>query len=235
MKHYSHSGFTLIEFIVGIAVIGVLVSILLLSVSRVLETAQRFSSIGNLRQIHLLHQLWLQDKDYQVDVFRGGSGVVNAWGWQIWLGGYTQDQSVFFAPSRPPRTTGPGQFDGWHTYGMNLSMTGPVDVTLPQGDHYSNFTENVEVGIMRINYNRIEKPADYLLFAETSLISNPDRGFMRFENARAAWNSGGIRLDRDGQALGVFLSGNAGRIDQDRLRQLGFTRVLDGDNKVMDL
>lgn len=216
-----------------ILVLGILLSLVILAIPQVFDMAQRTKSLSNLRQIHTLHQLWLQDNNHRVDVFRGGSGIVRSWGWQIWLGEYTQDKSVFFAPSRPPRSaTG---FDGWHTYGMNLSRVGPVNVDKAEGDNYSDFTENIETGIMRIYYNRIEDSANYLLFAETSLISNPDLGFMRFENARSSWNSGGIRLDSDGNALGVFLDGSAMRIDPDRLRQLGFTRVLDSENNPVSL
>ena len=233
MNNRTANGFTLIELLAVIAAIAILLSILLIAVARVTDSARRVESISNLRQIHMLHQLWIQDNNNQVEVFRGGSGVIRAWGWQIWLGGYTKDRNVFFPPSTPPASS--NSFDGWHTYGMNLSRTGPVDVTKPTGDNYSNFTENVETGIMRITYNRIENPANYLLFAETRMISNPDLGFMRFENAWASWNSGGIKLDRDGEALGVFLDGSAGRIDQDRLRQFGFTRVLDSENNALNL
>jgi prepilin-type N-terminal cleavage/methylation domain-containing protein/prepilin-type processing-associated H-X9-DG protein len=56
-------GFTLIEFLVVVAAIGILAAILIPSLSSALESAKATKDLSNLRQIGALMQSYLNDKD----------------------------------------------------------------------------------------------------------------------------------------------------------------------------
>lgn len=63
MKHPSYSGFTLIELIVSVAIVGTLVAMLAPATQRVLATADRAKCAGNLRQLGVIIQTAAQDNN----------------------------------------------------------------------------------------------------------------------------------------------------------------------------
>lgn len=95
MNRRAGSGFTLVELLVVLAIIGLLLSLLLPAVQQVREAARRVTCQNNLRQTGLAlhnHQAafgrlppgWLGDTD----------AGVPGWGWMTWLLPYVEQQPV---------------------------------------------------------------------------------------------------------------------------------------------
>jgi len=70
--------FTLLELLVVIAVIGVLASLLVPATGRALENGRATSCLGNLRQIGIALQLYVQDSRNRMPVMRDRSPSTNA-------------------------------------------------------------------------------------------------------------------------------------------------------------
>jgi len=68
-------GFTLIEVIVVIAIIAILAALLIPSLKSVLESAKATNDLSNLRQIALLTQTYLNDKDGILPVISALPGI----------------------------------------------------------------------------------------------------------------------------------------------------------------
>lgn len=64
------SAFTLIELLVVLAVIGILASLLLPAVSRATEAGRSTACLGNLRQVGIALQLYVQDNQNRLPVLR---------------------------------------------------------------------------------------------------------------------------------------------------------------------
>ena len=70
--------FTLIELLVVLAVIGILSSLLLPAVSRATEAGRSTACLGNLRQIGIALQLYVQDNQNRLPVLRDRRFDTNA-------------------------------------------------------------------------------------------------------------------------------------------------------------
>ncbi len=99
-------GFTLIEILVVVAVIGILAAILFPVLARTRENARRASCQSNLRQIGLGLQQYLQDYDGTYpNVSFGSSGLgapyqyVGAYRWMDAIYPYTKSEQLFVCPS----------------------------------------------------------------------------------------------------------------------------------------
>ncbi|MBC19318.1 MAG: hypothetical protein CMJ74_03520 [Planctomycetaceae bacterium] len=127
MKKKSRVGFTLVELLVVIAIIGILVALLLPTLSAVRESAQRASCANHLRQIGLATQTHL-------DAF--ATYPSGGWGYQ-WVGS-------------PDRGHGPKQPGGW-IYNL-LPFIGEEAIHgmgrgLPQDDMLSAIAERNRIPI----------------------------------------------------------------------------------------
>src|SRR5687768_3434207 len=76
MRSQRFRGFTLLELLIVIGVIGVLLGLLLPAVGRARESARRASCLSNLRQVHQSFLLFAGDHDGQVPLgYRATTGI----------------------------------------------------------------------------------------------------------------------------------------------------------------
>jgi len=164
------SGFTLIELIVVIAIIGILAGILVPAISRVRGRAITTQSLSNVRQIGTAMQLYLNDHDYKYPYWGAGTPT-----WYNELsengnyglpqgGGNTVYSEIFYSPHSNKNGA-----NGWPAhnpdYGINMALT-------------------VKDGRAR-RANQVEEPANKALIVSTGGAGDPLNGDFRF-NPR--WN-----------------------------------------------
>jgi len=102
--------FTLIELLVVIGIIGVLISILLPTVSRAREAARRTMCLSNLRQTHIAFVFYAMDykdqvplgyrraKQFNSMVYSGTARQIVLFGW-LWKHNLVKDARTLFCPS----------------------------------------------------------------------------------------------------------------------------------------
>jgi len=88
-------GFTLIEFLVFIAIIAILAAILFPVFAKVREKARQTACLSNLKQIGLAEMQYVQDND---ETFIGGIGYGS--GWVTRLQPYIKSTGVFTCPDQ---------------------------------------------------------------------------------------------------------------------------------------
>ncbi|MDF3056729.1 MAG: N-terminal cleavage protein [Rariglobus sp.] len=115
--HFSHRcprqrrGFTLIELLTVVAIIGILVAILLMSLGRVREAAQKSGCLANLRQIQAANMLHAADnRGYFVSLKTGGNWWITQEDFLRYLNadkkGYNVDHSFVDSLKCPTAVTG---------------------------------------------------------------------------------------------------------------------------------
>ena len=120
----TKSGFTLVEILVVLAIIGVLAALLFPVFSRVREEAHRATCQSNLQQIGLAIGQYKQDSS---GLYPPASTQVNhkQLSWRDLLAPYTTDRQLFFCPSQPEPL--------WYDYGftsVNTWVFTPTKVTI---------------------------------------------------------------------------------------------------------
>ena len=132
-------GFTLVELLVVIAIIALLLSILMPSLRKARQNAQRVVCSGNMRQIVFGLYYYAQDNDQAFPPT--GPGIYSSY-WNVWLDRYlggteeavtslALDAEIWDCPSnRSPRDNATGKIQGsWTSYITNAWMVpeaGPV-------------------------------------------------------------------------------------------------------------
>lgn len=144
------AGFTLIELLVVIAIIALLTAILLPTLAKARDAAERVSCASNLRQIYLSGSMYADDhKGWGID--RVYESQPHYWGNEPGWGSYfTNYESLLVCPGADPGLAGnktPGQKYGndvYTTY-FNLFAVGWF-VAYPATNRVGGWTTNVSTG-----------------------------------------------------------------------------------------
>jgi len=125
-------GFTLIEILIVLAVLGLLAALLLPAFSRTRESARRVTCASNLKQIGLgLHQ-YVQDSDGRMparyvnhpgnsDPGGNANGHVKRYNWRVQIYPYLKNTELFRCPSNPENKTS----------ATSANSSQPIDIIVP--------------------------------------------------------------------------------------------------------
>jgi len=204
------TSFTLIELVLVIAILGILISLLQPSVSRVLKQAEKVNCLNNLRQVAKLTEFYRDDSEgafYQLWHQNPWNRGWHAWGWILSESEYLDtetEEDILYCPS------GTKERDTWwlksRTYGVN------------QVGHYKNSVSGVVVSERNedgsdSNYNyidRAENPSEYMFIVDTKTSNNLATGKAMITNYDAGWNARIWQIHDPGLgALALFGDGHA--------------------------
>jgi prepilin-type N-terminal cleavage/methylation domain-containing protein/prepilin-type processing-associated H-X9-DG protein len=126
-KYSCRSGFTLIEILVVVAIIGILAAILFPVFARARENSRRAACMSNLKQVALAFQQYLQENDNHYPpppTLSGGVPVGgSSFGWAWTLKEHVKNEQVFQCPSVPTKVS-------WDNYWMNGELLSKNDADI---------------------------------------------------------------------------------------------------------
>lgn len=216
--NHSRKGFTLIEMLVVIAIIGLLTSILVPVVSKALTRARRTQSMSNLRQLFTAVQMYQVDHNGRfpnawIAENPDGSREQSSWAHQLVDGDYLGDPdrgkwkipmsySVMGSPVQrklAPQATTRLNPPSYRTYGMNHPLS-----SLPPGQDLS------------VSTDQLISPTNTMLISEGHLSQNsPQFGITVSPWGSTPNNTGGI-------VTLLYTDGHVGQIpDEEFPTQLG--------------
>lgn len=156
-RHGGSSGFTLIELLVVVAIITVLISLLLPSLTQARSSAKQVACMSNVRQLGIISTMWASDNNNWVP-----PGL-----WRTKLAeGYGFVETKLRCPAVLGDPTGTGGGDGSNLgYGMNANLFNPISFMTPQwgGSGSPWYSKN-----SRIKYQQASQPADVILFMDST-------------------------------------------------------------------
>ncbi|OQB75325.1 MAG: Type II secretion system protein G precursor [candidate division TA06 bacterium ADurb.Bin131] len=177
----KQKGFTLIELLVVIAIIAILASMLLPALERARTQARMTTCIGNLKQIGLAVNLYLNDNnEYWYPYRRGGgppawtasSSVGGTWEWLGFLDTLTQQKylagSLVFSTNYYTDTV---NYILLNSTGIVHCPCGDEDLRKTYGGqgYWADYGYNGNLGTSTIRkLGNVKKPSDMMLFFEST-------------------------------------------------------------------
>jgi len=183
------TGFTLIELLVVIAVIALLLAILMPSLRKARQVAQRIGCQSNLKQIAVAWNMYLDENDGQF--YQGRNANLNYGGWvgiQGWsprplnsylnLPEYLETENgaeVFYCPADRGGVPGPFLREKVYrylgtSYHTNIMLIGQ-DQLLIQNDKFKTLHEEINKSLKDLKLSRVDNPHRLLLIGDYGWIN----------------------------------------------------------------
>lgn len=228
-KASGGQAFTLLELIICVALIGILATLLVITLGRLRETGQRTTSINDLRTSSTALLAMAQDENGMFKVWLGGTtGTTGTWNIKLFNKGYVPDSRVFHGTPRLPEIERPTPNWYLYTWGMNLDDPRAIQRKNSVADGY------------QIHLSAIDNPASTMLLADSVLANSTTerkKQTFRILSRQGVDNgtSSGLRT-RDGRTvLMTFFDGHVEQADFTRLYQIGYRRVIDETGRIITL
>lgn len=248
-RRFRISGFTLVEMLVVIAIIGILVSMLAPSISRALESARSTDCANNLKQVLYAENLYAADYNnyapmsiirYQVN----GKQTDIYWS-RHFTGGtdrypigklYLERNNCFRCPSGKFSANDNAQA---HTYGKFYYNIETPDPDLEFPDMPFSQWGRKEGGNGFIAYSRMRTPGKFPLFADTVVNDSNRYQFYKFNPRKFIKNSNdkylGLFLRHQNCAGIGFADGHVKSMNTGALKDNGMVRVINADFRSLSL
>ena len=212
----SHGiGFTLIELMVVMALLGVLASLLFPAINRARARGQSAVCLSNLRQIGAALILEAAQKEGRIYLYSPADDDSNSWAAVAAAIG-ANEPDLFYCPSYPPY--GFSNSVGWYcSYGIRVD---------PPEDYLETVSEERYLVV-----SRVPEPASFLIVADTTSSGRQGLRAKQYRWFGAAWNPPTVHARHNGRANALFLDGHVESCDRTRLEALGINALYGPDTK----
>lgn len=210
-SNYWNVFFTLVELLVVIAVIAILASLLLPTLSAALNKAGAIQCINNLKQTGLNLQMYANDHQDMIPISYASSN--NRAQWAMEIGGETAKlPKTVFCPSIPLEK------NASYTYGIKGGPWYAYEDAFNGNEAYQNVGTSGKV----LHLGKLKRPSEYFILADSIRFGGSNRGKGGYMLAPSL--SIGIHLRHINRSSLLFAAGNvsaeSGRQIAQRLKEI---------------
>ena len=204
-------GFTLVELLVVITIVGILATLAIPAASRWVEAGKSSKCISNLRQCGVAMRTYAAENNGVIVMIQNGTSQTS-WGAVLFAGGYLRDPNVMLCPSRAPFKANSSLFS-------KLDGTAISSIYGASLDDIDRYTEGSGSPVVRkLKVNIIDKPSEYILLGDSILGSpgssnsstSPQRHVIRRQNGGA---SGYFQLRHGNKGNVIMADGSCKTLD----------------------